>query len=111
MRHDVLIWQEFLQHLVAHIGSIVRQKKKGHEETLHPCPFLLHAEPTYSCKRLNLYRQRFSGVRAFLEFVYPALFSAQKNKSNEKTKWKKSGIKRTGEHITEQQKRVNVRET
>lgn len=61
-------------------------EKKGHEETLHPCPFLLHAEPTYSCKRLNLYRQRFSGVRAFLEFVYPALFSAQKDKSNEKTK-------------------------
>lgn len=100
MRHDVLIWQEFLQHLVAHIGSIVRQKKK-YEETLHPYPFLLHAEPTYSCKRLNLCRQRFSGVRAFLEFVYPALFSAKKDKSNEKNEVKKSGIKRTGERITE----------
>lgn len=87
-RHNLLIWQEFLQHPVAHIGSIDRKKilKKKHEETLYP--FLHHAEPTYSCKRLNLCRQRFTGVllaRLFVIFLFECkrMNQIQKEEKNE----------------------------
>lgn len=61
------------------------EKKRTRRDSA-PLPLFAPRRTNLLLQTLEPNRQRFSGVRAFLEFVYPALFSAQKDKSNEKTK-------------------------